>query len=56
MTPRLLIWQDGEIIELSIESEKQLDFAKLDLVQTRISFFFTHLAQEKCAKKGHDLF
>ncbi len=34
-TPRVLNWVDGEILELSIESEKLLDFDKLDLVPTR---------------------
>ncbi len=35
MTPRLLTWVDEEIIVLSTESEKLLDFDKLDLVPTR---------------------
>ncbi len=36
-TPRLLTWVDEEILDLSTESEKLLDFDKLDLVQTRTS-------------------
>ncbi len=34
-TPRRLTWVDEEIIELSTESEKLLDFDKLDLVPIR---------------------
>ncbi len=35
MTPRLLTRVDEEIIVLSTESEKLLDFDKLDLIPTR---------------------
>ncbi len=34
-TPKLLTWVDEEIIELSTEREKLLDFNKLDFVPTR---------------------
>lgn len=47
MTPKLLNWEDGEIMELSIVSGKLSIFSKLDLVPKRRTLVLSELSLRK---------
>ena len=54
MTPRLLTWGDGRTMELSMDMEKGLCFARVDLVPTRRTSVLSLFSLRKLSE-SHDL-
>lgn len=54
MTPRLFTWGDGGTVELSMDMEKVLSVARVDLVPMRRTSVFSPLSLRKFSE-SHDL-
>lgn len=54
MTPRLITWGDGGTVELSMDMEKRLCFARVDLVPRRRTLVLSLLGLRKLSK-NHNL-
>ena len=54
MTPRLLTWGEGRTVELLMDIEKGLSFARVDLVPTSRTSFLSLFSLRKLSE-NHDL-